>query len=95
MSGDADDGTLERLARAPTPAGLVNVEAAVLGRIAGELPARGRDGFGLSAFAAAAAMSMGVLGGAVPREADSAQAALSPLTGVSSLAPSSLLMGRR
>lgn len=95
MNGDALDGALDRLARTPAPAGLAGIEAEILDRLGSERPVRSRESLGLSAAAAALALTMGVLGGAVPLGSDEAQAALTPLTDGTRLAPSTLLMGQR
>ena len=95
MDMDNVDAALERLARAPGPARLGAMEGAILARIASERPVRQRDSLGLSALAAVGAMAMGLAGGFVPDEAAARRASLSPLTGVSELAPSSLLVGHR
>ena len=95
MDMDKVDAALARLARAPTPAGLLNMEGAVLERIAHEPSPRQRDSLGLSAFAAVGAMALGLAGGLLPQEFRSEPASLSPLTGVSELAPSSLLASTR
>ncbi|MBX3562662.1 MAG: hypothetical protein KF780_12730 [Sphingomonas sp.] len=95
MHGDAVDDALDRLARAPAPVGLSGIEAEIIERLGTERPLRSRDSLGLSAVAALFALTMGVLGGAVPLGSDEAQAALSPLTDGARLAPSTLLMGQR
>ena len=94
MDMDEVDAALARLARVPPPAGLLNMEGAVLERITHE-PPRQRDSLGLSAFAAVGALALGLAGGLLPEEFRSEPASLSPLTGVSELAPSSLLASTR
>ena len=95
MDMDYFDAALERVARSRGPARLGSIEGAVLARIASERPVRQHDSLGLSALAAVGAMAMGVAGGLLPDEAGAGHASLSPLTGASELAPSSLLVGLR
>ena len=86
---DDIDRALARLADRPAPAALDDMEARVLARIgAGPTP---RTGLHVGAVIVAA-LAIGVAGGGVPATA-SAPASLSPLTGGSPLAPSTLLTG--
>jgi hypothetical protein len=83
------DAILMRLAQAPMPAGLEEMEDRVLARIASR-PARASMGLGFVTIAAA--LVMGILGAGMPvREASAAS--LAPLGPVSPLAPSTLLVG--
>ena len=83
------DRALARLAGAPAPTALDGVEARVLARIsAGPAP---RTGLHVGAVIVAA-LAIGVAGGGVPATASDG-ASLSPLTGGSPLAPSTLLVG--
>ena len=87
------DGTLARLADVPAPHALDDIEARVLARI-GEGPGvRTGPHIGMVATAALAIGVVGGLaGGGVPATASETMS-LSPLTGGSSLAPSTLLSG--
>ena len=86
---DDVDRALARLAELPAPATLDDMEARVLARIsAGPSP---RTGLHVGAVIVAA-LAIGVAGGGVPATASRA-ASLSPLTGGSPLAPSTLLVG--
>ena len=83
------DRALATLAGVPAPAALDGMEARVLARIsAGPAP---RTGLHVGAVIVAA-LAIGVAGGGVPATATEA-ASLSPLTGGSPLAPSTLLAG--
>ena len=86
---DDVDRALVRLADVPASTALDDMEARVLARIsAGSAP---RTGLHVGAVIVAA-LAIGVAGGGVPATA-SAPASLSPLTGDSPLAPSTLLTG--
>jgi hypothetical protein len=85
------DALLARLAHAPLPAALDNLEERVLARIAAQPFAR--SGLGLGAIAIAAAMVLGVAGAGVPAAPAFAVSSLAPLGPSSPLAPSTLLMG--
>ena len=83
------DRALARLADVPAPTALDDMEARVLARIsAGSAP---RTGLHVGVVIIAA-LAIGVAGGGVPATA-SAPGSLSPLTGGSPLAPSTLLAG--
>jgi len=87
---DELDIALTRLARAPVPAGLDGIEARVVARTAAR---PGVDaGSGLGAMTIAVALVMGIVAGMPAREAYPV-VSLSPLGGVSPLAPSTLLAG--
>lgn len=86
---DDVDRALARMADLPAPIALDDMEARVLARIsAGPAP---RTGLHVGAVIVAA-LAIGVVGGGVPASASRA-ASLSPLTGGSPLAPSTLLVG--
>ena len=86
---DHIDRALARLADLPAPTTLDDMEARVLARIsAGPAP---RTGLHVGAVIVAA-LAIGVAGGGVPATATKA-ASLSPVTGGSPLAPSTLLAG--
>ena len=85
------DALLARLAHAPLPPALDNLEARVLARIAAQPAVRSEFGFG--AVAIGAAMTMGVAGAGVPAAPVFAVSTLAPLGPNSPLAPSVLLMG--
>lgn len=86
---DDIDRALARLAELPAPIALDGMEARVLARIsAGPAP---RTGLHVGAVVVAA-LVIGIVGGGVPATATNA-ASLSPLTGGSPLAPSTLLAG--
>lgn len=85
------DALLARLAHAPLPASLDNLETRVLARIATQPSAR--SGFGFGAIAIAVAMILGVAGAGVPAAPVFAVSSLAPLGPHSPLAPSTLLMG--
>lgn len=91
MDGMDDlDRTLARLAGAPAPDALGGIDAQVLARI-GTRPAARQGGVALVAVAAAA-LTLGMVGGELPATAQPA-ASLAPLSGGSPLAPSTLLVG--
>lgn len=89
-SMDDIDRALARLACAPVPAGLDGLEARVLARI-GTRPIARQTGLGVGVIAGAA-LVIGMVGASLPSTA-SAVAPLSPLSGNSPLAPSTLLAG--
>lgn len=95
MTIEAVDLAIMRLSRSQGPAGLVNIERFVLDRLASEAPQRNRDSLGLSSLAAAVGLVIGVAGGAIPSEAPSKEAILSPLTDYSAFPNSTLLMESR
>ena len=86
---DDIDRALARLADLPAPTALDGMEARVLARISAGPPPR--TGLHVGAVIVAA-LAIGVVGGGVPATATQA-AFLSPLTGGSPLAPSTLLAG--
>lgn len=87
------DGALARLADVPAPHRLDDMEARVLARIGGGASVRTGPHIGMVATAALAiGVVGGLIGGGVPGAASEAMS-LSPLTGRSSLAPSTLLSG--
>lgn len=86
---DDIDRALAKLAGVPAPAALDDMEARVLARISAGASAR--TGLHVGAVVAAA-LTIGVIGGGVPATARE-PASLSPLTGGSPLAPSTLLAG--
>ena len=87
---------LNRLAQAPVPAELADLEQRVLGTIqAAGVRAHGGASSGLRLAAAGLALSMGIVAGALPSTDAYASAALSPLDGSSDLAPSTLLLNER
>lgn len=84
---------LHRLAQAPVPAKLAEVERKVLGSIAAEGPHSGGALVRELRFAAAiGALVMGIAAGALPSSEASASSSLTPLDGTSALFPSSLLL---
>ena len=85
---------LSRLARAPVPQELSLVEQRVLGSISAMGAQVHTAGLrGLRTLAAAGALMMGVVAGALPSaKAYELQSELSPLDGSSALAPSTLLL---
>jgi hypothetical protein len=85
------DAALARLAHAPLPPALDNLEARVLARIAAQ-PAV-RAGFGFGAATIGAAMIMGVVGASLPAAPAYAVSTLTPFGPSSPLAPSTLLLG--
>lgn len=84
------DRVLARLADAPAPAALDTIDAAVFAGVAARTEAR-RGAIGVGAIAAAA-LTIGMVGGELPAGAQPA-VSLAPLAGGSSLAPSTLLVG--
>jgi hypothetical protein len=84
------DRALARLAGAPVPAALDDVEARVLARI-GTRPVVRQAGLGIGAVTVAA-LAIGMIGAELPATASPA-ASLAPLGGASPLAPSTLLIG--
>lgn len=91
MNGMDDlDRTLARLAGAAAPDALDAIDAQVLARI-GTHPVAARGGVAFVAVAAAA-LTLGMVGGELPATAQPA-ASLAPLSGGSPLAPSTLLVG--
>ena len=80
------DAALARLAHAPLPPALDNLEALVLARIAAQPAVRTRFGFG--AASVGAAMIMGFVGAGVPASPALAVSTLSPFGPNSPLAPS-------
>jgi hypothetical protein len=82
------DRALARLADAPAPAALDDIDARVLARI-GARPSTRAAGLGIGAVAVAA-LVIGMAGAGLPVSAR-AGATLAPLGGVSPLAPSTLL----
>ena len=91
---DMVDIGLSRLAHAPVPRELADIEQRVLHSIGAaglEIPGSTIRGFRLAA--AALALAMGIVAGASPStEALASPASLSPLDGSSALAPSTLLL---
>ena len=85
------DGALARLARAPAPAALDDIEARVLARI-GTRPIVTGAGLGIGAATTIAALAIGVAGAGIPATSSHA-ASLAPLGGSSPFAPSTLLIG--
>ncbi len=85
------DRALARLAGAPAPAALDELEARVLARI-GTRPTVVRAKFGIGFATTIAALAIGVVGAGMPAAAGQA-ASLGPLGGSSPLAPSTLLIG--
>ncbi|KQM23896.1 MULTISPECIES: hypothetical protein [unclassified Sphingomonas] len=84
------DRMLARLADAPAPDALDAIDAAVFARVAARAEAR-RGVIGIGAVAAAA-LTLGMVGGELPAGAQQS-ASLAPLAGGSPLAPSTLLVG--
>lgn len=87
---DKLDRILAKLATAPTHPGLIDLDTAVLHRIAQD-PAVRRTGGALAVATAVAAVAMGVAGAALPAASGQAQSSLSPLGPAYPLAPSTLL----
>ena len=87
---DKLDRILAKLATAPTHPGLMDLDAAVLRRIARN-PAMRRTSGALAVATALAAVVMGVAGAALPAASAQAQPFLSPLGPAYPLAPSTLL----
>ncbi|MGN7999129.1 hypothetical protein [Sphingomonas sp. 22176] len=85
------DRTLARLAAAPVPAAIEDIDACVLARIRPHAPARGGAGLGIG-IVAVTALAIGMVGAGLPATAKPA-APLAPLGEVSPLAPSALLVG--
>lgn len=85
------DEALARLAGAPVPAALDEIEAGVLARISVR-PAVRQAGIGIGVVTTIAALAIGMVGAGVPASASGA-ASLAPLGGSSALAPSMLLVG--
>lgn len=86
------DRALARLAGAPVPAALDDVEIRVLARI-GSRPVVQQAGIGLGVVTAAA-LAIGVMGAELPA-AGRPTVSLAPLGGASPLAPSSLLLAEQ
>lgn len=84
------DAVLMKLARAPAPASLDEIEDRVLARIA--IRPGARVGMGVGAMTIAVALVMGIVGAGVPAK-EAGATSLSPLGPVSPLAPSTLLVG--
>ena len=82
---------LTRLASAPVPASLDDVEAKVLARIASRPVTSAGIGVGVGTIAVA--LVIGIVGAGVPAREASASSALSSLGPAASLAPSTLLVG--
>lgn len=82
------DAMLTRLAHAPVPLALDEIEDRVLARIASRPAAQA--GLGVGVLGVAMALAMGVVAGGAPAPAH-AVSSLSPLGPDSSLAPSTLL----
>lgn len=92
MHDDIDDA-LRRLAMAPVHPGLGDADAQILVRIAAAAPVTSNGtSLKLGAFAALAAVAMGIAGASLPTETADA-APLSPFGVESPLLPSSLLAG--
>jgi len=87
---DSLDSVLMRVAHAPVPASVEEIDVRVLARIAAQ-PAM-RLGMGVGGMTIAIALMMGMVGASVPAQ-EASTASLTPLAPVSSLAPSSLLLG--
>ena len=85
------DTMLLRLASAPVPDGLNGMEARVRARITAQSGARVGVGFG--AMTIGAALVLGVIGAGLPSSEVRAMSPLTYLGQVSSLAPSTLLVG--
>ena len=85
------DAVLTKMAHAPVSASFDAMEARVLARIAAR-PAT-RAGLGIGAMTIAAALVIGVVSAGFPAREAGAVSALSPLGPMSSLAPSTLLVG--
>jgi hypothetical protein len=84
------DKALARLAGAPVPAALDDIDVRVLARI-GTRPVMRQAGVGLGVVTIAA-LAIGMVGAELPATA-SPLASLAPLGGSSPLAPSALLVG--
>lgn len=87
------DAALQRLSAAPPHPGLVSIEGTVLGRLRERPAAISRQGFGIGATAAFAALLLGIATGS-PR-ASATPNTLSPFGPSSPLAPSTLLTAGR
>ena len=85
------DKALAKLAGAPVPAALDDIEAGVLARVR-RRPTFRETGLGIGVVTTIAALAIGVVGAGVPAPTSSA-ASLAPLGGSSPLAPSTLLVG--
>lgn len=85
------DAVLMRLAHAPLPTGLEEIDAKVLARIAARPAAR--VGMAAGAMTIAAALFMGVVGANVPAQDARETSTLFPLRADMALAPSTLLVG--
>lgn len=88
---DELDRMLARLAHAPTPAALDDLEAQVLDRLSASSTLRA--GVGTGALAIVGALIMGVAGAGLPAASSAAGVPLSPFGSGSPLAPSTLLAG--
>lgn len=86
---DDIDQALTRLAQAPLPKALDELEARVLAQIETAPPSR--SGLGIGAISIAA-LALGVIGAGVPASSGTA-ASLAPIGGGFALAPSTLLAG--
>jgi len=86
------DSALRRLAEAPPPAHLAQVDAAVFQRIEGHRFGPNNVVTTYRAGVVTLALVMGIAGGLVPGESDSRDA-LVPISAAAKLAPSTLLLG--
>lgn len=88
---DELDALLARLACAPQPASLDEIDAKVFARIA--IRPVVQFGLGISAMTVAVALAIGIVGAGIPARGAGAVTPLSPLGPELALAPSTLLGG--
>lgn len=85
------DSALRRLSGDRVPSRLAQIDAQVLERVAGHRFGTHHDIGQFRVMAVAAALFMGIAGGMLPEEPAGPKPSLSPLSGATDLAPSTLL----